>query len=100
MDDSQIRQITEEVLSALREPRAGATRDLEARVSALERALRALTASSPPAVSAVAVAAAPALPSHPSFRLLDVGGGGGGGHCLLEPDKPCVRSGQCRQLGH
>ena len=98
MDDARIRQITEDVLSALREPRAGETRDLEARVGALERALRALTASPAPAVSAVAVAAALPLPSHPSFRLLDVGGGGAG--CVLEPDKPCVRSGQCRQLGH
>jgi hypothetical protein len=97
MDDSQIRQITEEVLSALREPRAGAAGDLEARVSALERALRALAVSPAPVVNAVAVTAAP-LPSHPSFRLFELGGGGAG--CLLEPDKPCVRSGQCRQLGH
>jgi hypothetical protein len=97
MDDSQIRQITEQVLAALREPPAEAPGALEARVAALERALSALAASSAPVVSAVAVASAP-LPSHPSFRLFEVGGGGAG--CLLEPDKPCVRSGQCRQFGH
>lgn len=97
MDDDRIRQIRNEVLGALREPSSHDPGDLEARVAALERAVRALAASSPTSGSAVAVVAA-SLPAHPSLRLFDVSGGSGG--CVLEPDKPCVQSGQCRQLGH
>ena len=94
MDDARIRQIRDEVLSELSVPKGDATGALEARVAALERALLTLVGSSGPAVSVVAVT----TPPHPSFRLLDVSGGTE--RCVLEPDKPCVQSGQCRQLGH
>jgi hypothetical protein len=97
MDDDRIRQIRDEVLVALREPAGQDRTDLEARVAALERAVAALAAPATPGARAVAVVATP-LPSHPSLRLMDVSGGSG--QCVLEPDRPCVQSGQCRQFGH
>jgi hypothetical protein len=102
VDDTHIRQLTEEVLQALRSGAATSPGDLEARVAALERSVRELSrgvssGAAVPTLAAVAVAA-PAAPAHPSFRLLDVGGGSA--QCVLEPDKPCVQSGQCRRLGH
>ena len=95
MDDEKIRALTEEVQAALRRPvsQGEAPGDLESRVAALEAKLR----SAPGAVPASAVAVA-TTHSHPSLRLLDVPGGSD--HCVLEPDKPCVQSGQCRSLGH
>jgi hypothetical protein len=95
VDDARIAELTAEVLEDLRTPRsplaAAAPSALEARVAALEAALRALrpTASTP---LALAVAA------HPSLQLL--GPSAGGDRCVLEPDKPCVGSGQCRTFGH
>jgi hypothetical protein len=97
VDDDRIRQIRDEVLAALSAPPGQDRADLEARVAALERAVSALSAPSSASVRAVALTSA-ALPSHPSLRLLDVSGGSG--QCVLEPDRPCVQSGQCRQLGH
>lgn len=97
MDDARILQIRDEVLSELSGPKGEATGALEARVAALERAVLTLVGPSGPAVSVVAVTTPPP-PPHPSFRLLDVSGGTE--RCVLEPDKPCVQSGQCRQLGH
>jgi len=92
MDDSRIRKLSEEVLSQIRGPAA----DLEARVSALEAAVASLQRGARPeptvAVSEVRV--------HPTFQLLNLGTGGSEGRCCLEPDKPCVQSGQCRSLGH
>ncbi len=103
MDDARIRELTEEVLgqlgSAAREDVSG----LEARVARLEGAVRALQgALSAPAgsvavASAVAVAPRPAV-AHPALRLLDVPHGGD--RCVLEPDKPCEKSGACRALGY
>jgi hypothetical protein len=40
----------------------------------------------------------PTAVRHPSLRLLDVPGGDD--RCILEPDKPCVKSGRCRTLGY
>jgi len=97
MDDARIRQLTEEVRQALGASAQAPQGDLEARVAALERTVRELLQAGPGVAAAVAVAA-PAAPAHPSFRLLDVPGGGA--RCVLEPDRPCVQSGQCRQLGH
>ena len=97
MDDDRIRQIRDEVLAALQhEPAGRVPGDLEARVAALERAVHALSVSTATAGGAVAVVAT--AHAHPSQQLFDVSGGSGG--CVLEPDKPCVQSGQCRQLGH
>ena len=98
MDDERIRQLTEEVLNAIRErPRAEPASTLEARVARLEAA----GAARPGPVPTVAAAAAVVVvsPSHPSLRAFGVAGGGEGS-CLLEPDMPCERSGMCRVLGH
>lgn len=98
MDDARIAELTAEVLADLRTPAASARSaspaDLESRVAALEARIRAL----PTGPVAVAVAAAGPGPSHPSLQLL--GPAGGSERCLLEPDKPCVGSGQCRTFGH
>ena len=104
MDDSRIRQLSEEVLGHLR--RGGTTegRSLESRVAALETAVARLTSGQ------VTVIAAPqppgpcrdALPhpsGHPSGQLLKVLGSVNG-MCVLEPDKPCNNSGACRTFGY
>lgn len=101
LDDSRIRELTTEVLQKLREPGPQDTPDLERRVAALERAVRALAEGriAAPAATAVAIAVAPAAAhEHPSLSLL---GPSAGGHvCVLEPGQPCVGSGQCRTFGH
>jgi len=103
VDDARIAALTAEVLADLRAPAAGAPPSgLEARVAALETAVRALQ-SGAAAVGAVVAAGASASAAgavvHPSLRLLGPSGGTGGA-CVLEPDKPCVGSGQCRTFGH
>ena len=101
MDEARIRALTQEVLAQLGGPKDPVTSDLEARVAALEHALRALV---PPSAAASAGAAAPQSPVvvalHPSHELLTVSGGAAEGRCLLEPGRACVGSGQCRTLGH
>ena len=103
MDDARIKQLTEEVLAQISggsapEPPA----DLENRVAALERAVRSLQSGAPaPApVTTVVVTQSSAEPAHPALALLGPSGGGPGSPCILEPDKPCVGSGQCRSFGH
>ena len=101
MDDAKIRELTEEVLTQLAGPRDPVASELEARVAALERVVRELTAS--PAVSTRSGAVSRpivALALHPSHALLAVAGAASDGRCVLEPDRPCVESGQCRTLGH
>jgi len=96
VDDTRIAELTAEVLEDLRGPRAAApsasASSLEARVSALEASVRALGPAASPVVAVVA------LEAHPSRQLL--GPAGGGDRCVLEPDQPCVGSGQCRTFGH
>jgi hypothetical protein len=99
VDDARIAELTAEVLQDLRAPRsagapATAPSRLEARVAALEAALDALRASAPRTIAVTATT----LPPHPSLQLL--GPSGGGDRCVLEPDQPCVGSGQCRTFGH
>ena len=98
MDDERIRQLTEEVLSQLRSgPTAASGSDLERRVAALEAAVAALARGRP-----VQEASLPAttvhVHAHPALRVLDVPAGSD--RCVLEPDKPCEKSGACRVLGH
>ena len=93
MDDARIKALTAEVLSQLGAPAEPVAADLETRVAALERAV----AGAPAVARARSVVA---LHVHPSHQLLDVPGGSTDGRCVLEPDKPCVGSGQCRTLGH
>jgi hypothetical protein len=101
MDEERIRALTQEVLAKLRGPSApGEAPDLESRVAALEGALRGLQAgaTAAPAAVAVAVATPATAVAHPALRLLDVPAGHD--HCVLEPDKPCCRSGRCRSFGY
>jgi hypothetical protein len=103
MDDAKIKQLTEEVLSQIRGGGgAPAPLDLEGRVAALEAAVGALQrgSSAPAASTTVVVTQGGAPPAYPSLSLLGPAGGGTGNPCILEPDKPCVGSGQCRTLGH
>jgi hypothetical protein len=111
MDDERIRQLTEEVLGAVRGAPDERARDasIEARLGALEAAVRRIEA----AVGARAaggqgvVAAAVVLPSpalarglvHPGLRILDEVPCGED-RCVLEPDKPCEKSGRCRTFGY
>ena len=102
MDDTRIRELAEEVLRDLRAPASdpGVRAGLEARVAALEsevaRLRRALpVVSETPAVHVHLEAPAREHPSH--GRL---GPGAGSDRCVMEPDKPCVQSGQCRSFGY
>lgn len=96
MDDARIKALAAEVLGQLAAPAEPVASDLETRVAALERSLGARPAQAAPSAAHTVIA----LAVHPSHQLLDVPGGSTDGRCVLEPDKPCVGSGQCRTLGH
>jgi hypothetical protein len=108
MDDQRIRELAEEVLRELAAPSAqpAVRADLEARVAALEsevarlRQQRALpvAASEAPGVHVHVEAAPPHAHEHASHGR--IGPGARSESCVLEPDKPCVQSGQCRSYGH
>jgi len=110
MDDERIRQLADEVLTAVRGAPSERAHDasVETRLAALEAAVRRLEAAghagpqTTVAQTTVAVVAAPGPPSlavrHPSLRLLDVPGGVD--RCILEPDQPCEKSGRCRSFGY
>jgi hypothetical protein len=95
MDDTRIRELTDEVLSQIGGGSAPAPAGLEARVAALEATVARLQrgAPRPPAPTA-----AVHVHTHPSLQVLGVPGGSE--RCIMEPDKPCVQSGACRTLGH
>jgi hypothetical protein len=98
VDDTRIRQLTAEVLKAIRSsPDPASSPDLEARVAALEATVARLqgghgAGTIPEARAEVHVHA------HPALRVLDVPGGGD--RCVMEPDRPCTQSHACRTLGH
>jgi len=99
MDDARIRQLTEEVLSQIGGAGGGpASAGLESRVAALEAAVARLQAGTAPA--AVTSPARVQPPGHPSLQVLRAAPGASSDRCVLEPDKPCVHSGQCRSFGH
>lgn len=105
MDDERIKQLTQEVLADLVRPAEAdlpGAADLEARIASLEAEVRGLRGGAPAGTAGPVVAAAVVVsaerPSHPSFRLFDLGPGTR--HCVMEPEKPCVQSGACRNLGH
>jgi hypothetical protein len=95
VDDARIKQLAEEVLSQLAGPSDPVAQDLQSRVEALERVVRGLQGASPEASPAAPHARAHL---HPALRLIDVPCGED--RCVLEPDKPCEKSGRCRTLGH
>ena len=106
MDDARIRQLTEEVLAQIGGASAGSSSSgssssgssspaLEARVLALEGAVARL--QTPPTPTAHSGQAH--VHVHPSLQALRMGAGSTD-RCVVEPDKPCVQSGQCRALGH
>lgn len=111
MDDARIRELAQEVLAKLRESPAHEVADLETRVARLEAAVRRLEAAhhgttplqavplvtAPPATSTTVVVAQTTT-GHPSLQSF--GPQPIGERCCLEPDKPCVSSGQCRAYGH
>jgi hypothetical protein len=96
MDEGRIRKLSEEVLAQIR---GGASPDLEARVSALEAAVASLQRGAHPAAPAPTLTVSE-VRLHPTLQLLGVDSGAHEGRCCLEPDKPCLQSGQCRRLGH
>jgi len=103
MDDARIKQLAEDVLSQIRGGSASERpADLESRVAALESAVRSLQlgAPAPPVATTVVVTQAAQQPTHPALAFIGPSGGGPGSPCILEPDKPCVGSGQCRSFGH
>jgi hypothetical protein len=97
MDDARIRQLTEEVLAHIGGAAASSPPGLESRVAALEAAVARLQAA--PAAPAPPGEAHVHVHAHPSLQVLKVGAAPSD-RCLVEPDKPCVQSGQCRALGH
>jgi hypothetical protein len=95
MDDARIRRLTEEVLGQIAgAATVSAAGDLESRVAALEAVVARLLVASPASPPSRQVH----VHSHPSLQPLKVGPGSD--RCVVEPDKPCVQSGQCRALGH
>jgi hypothetical protein len=98
MEDTRIRQLTEEVLGTLRRGGTPEGRSLESRVAALETAVSRLAqAGSAPAAAPHVLT--PAAHVHPALQLLRVAGSTTGA-CVLEPDKPCTNSGCCKSLGY
>jgi len=99
MDDARIRKLTSEVLAALdgAEPGSAAT-PLEARLAVLEAEVADLKQRLGVAGESAPRSAALAVSVHPSFQVLNLGSTSS--RCVLEPDKPCSESGQCKSLGH
>jgi len=102
MDDARIQALTQEVLSRLRESSPAPPQgNLEARVAALEAQVQRLqgmvAAGVTTTVSATSLTVGQTS-SHPSLRVL--GSAPGTKACILEPDKPCESSGQCRTYGY
>ena len=120
MDDARIQSLKQEVLAQLREGRAaevggGPTASgspggsgLEARVAALESVVAQLVS---PQLGVDAWgkrlgprdATAPLTmghaPAHPSFQVFTLPGPAPD-RCVMEPDKPCVKSHACRTFGY
>ena len=100
MDEARIRELAEEVLRELRapSPEPAVRGSLEARVAALESEVARLRRSLPVVSEAPAVHVHVEAHEHPSHGRL--GPGAGGERCVVEPDKPCTQSGQCRSFGY
>ncbi len=99
MDDARIRQLTDEVLQAVRDRDGVAQPDLAARVAALEQEVADLKAAlASRTAGPVAAVAATTVHVHPSLQVISVGAKSE--RCVLEPEKPCVESHACKTFGH
>jgi hypothetical protein len=98
MDDARIHELKQEVLGQLRKAQEGAVAHtgLETRVAALEKAVATLASR---LVGSGVPGSAPAPPSHPSLQVFSFPASTSD-RCLMEPDKPCVKSHACRVLGY
>ena len=105
MDDSRIRQLTDEVFAQLQ--KGPTPSDLEERLAALEAAVARLSAALPATAPPHAHPHAPTpvaqiaqvVAAHPALRLLE-SLTCGDDKCVLEPEKACCRSGRCKTFGH
>jgi hypothetical protein len=105
MDDSRIRQLTDEVFAQLQ--KGPAPSDLEDRLAALETAVARLSAALPGAAPPHSHAHPPdpvaqiaqVVAAHPALRLLEALSCGED-TCVLEPEKACCHSGRCKTFGH
>ena len=95
VDDARIKELTEEVLRQVRGGGGAASSDLESRVRSLEAAGSRLELERGPEHEA---GPAVHVHAHPSLQLLNVPSGVE--RCVMEPDRPCVKSGACRSFGH
>src|SRR5687768_14140577 len=100
MDDARIQSLKHEVLAQLHE---GAVAEvdrsaLEARVAALESVVGQLVARVGPGSAASPLTLAHA-PTQPSFQVFTLPGPASD-RCVMEPDKPCVKSHACRTFGY
>jgi hypothetical protein len=100
MDDARIQSLRQEVLSQLREGASfeAASAGLEARVASLEATVGQLVARLGPG-SAVVPPTLGHAAAHPSFQVFTVAGPSSD-RCVMEPDKPCVKSHACRTFGY
>jgi hypothetical protein len=101
MDDARIQSLRQEVLAQLRE---GAVADvdrsaLEARVAALESVVGQLVGKRVGPASAPSAATLGHVTAHPSFQVFTLPGPSPD-RCVMEPDKPCVKSHACRTFGY
>ena len=94
MDDARIKELTEEVLRQVRGGGGASAGDLESRVRSLEAAVSRLARERGEGHEVPVVH----VHSHPSLQLVNVPSGTE--RCIMEPDKPCVKSGACRTFGH
>ena len=100
MDDARIQSLRQEVLAQLREGAAteAGRAGLEDRVAALEATVGQLVArwgtggAGAPATGAGGIV-------HPSFQVLTLATPSSD-RCVMEPDKPCVKSHACRTFGY
>ena len=98
MDDARIQQLRQQVLSRLHSGTASEERtsgDLEDRVAALERTVAVLAAGG--AIGMARGARGGGL--HPALQVLSFPGEAPD-RCVMEPDKPCVKSHACRTFGY
>jgi hypothetical protein len=100
MDDARIQSLKQEVLAQLREGAAVEVENsaLETRVAALESVVGQLVARIGPGSAASPTTLSHAH-THPSFQVFTLPGPAAD-RCVMEPDKPCVKSHACRTFGY